>query len=161
MINLMSKFLIIIAALSFINQPVFAKEIQKNTFPQTKQPGTKELSSQEQEAIKQQQELDFLKKNNPEEYKKRKEFYDRQNKISSILAAFSDHKIDAIGARRQLYPLVKKDFEAYFLNLDSEISYLEKKIQSLKKIKLNNDMLIEKRIKQMLGEESPSPDDLY
>lgn len=108
----------------------------------------------------QQQQLETLKKNNPEAYNQQKKTLDDQQKISAILSSFQNKSISADVAEKQLYPLLKNSPEFSTETIDSQIAQTEKKLNSLKKIRTNPDIAVKKRIDQMLGKTMPSPEDM-
>lgn len=117
----------------------------------------KEAERIRQDAAKaQQQELESLKRKDPKLYQERKESLDRQVEINNILVFLNGGNITATQAEKELYPLVKKDVQSYIANLGNEITRLEKKLQFLKDVKRDPDILIDKRIKQLLGKSATS-----
>jgi biopolymer transport protein ExbD len=149
--------------LFFLTQIVYSKEIL--SVPNAKQiEQEEEKIKQEQVMIKKEQErirneeLEFLKTNDPQEYKKRKDTYERQDKINQILDSFRKGSISSKQAEQSLYPLVKDDMQGYISTLDTQIEHLEKRLDSLKKAKRDPNMLIKERINQMLGKEVSSPE---
>lgn len=127
-------------------------------------PNIQELQKQQekirQEADKmQQKELEFLKEQDPQLYKERKLAIDTQSKIEAILSSYSQGKISAIEAERQIYPYVKQSMQPYIDGLGTYIERLEKKLTILKKARSNPDILIKQRIDQMLGKAPINPED--
>jgi len=128
-------------------------------------PNIQELQKQQekirQEADKMQQnELELLKKQDPQLYKERKLAIDTQAKIQAILSSYSQGKIPAAEAERQIYPYVKQQMQPYIDGLDTYIARLEKKLTILKKARINPDILIKQRIDQMLGKAPINPEDM-
>jgi uncharacterized coiled-coil protein SlyX len=108
----------------------------------------------------QEEQLKELKKNNPELYKERMDDIERWEEINKIVVSYRDGKISEARAVKELYPLVEKSLENYIDGLDERIAKVEKKLESLKDVKSDPDMLIKKRIEQLLGKTVPSPEDL-
>jgi vacuolar-type H+-ATPase subunit I/STV1 len=139
--------------------------LSSNTFVFAQKPPSPEQMQKETEKMRreidkiQQQELERLKKENPEAYQQRKDALDIQAKINEIVSSFRSGKISASQAESQLYPLVKSSLQDSINNLGAQIERLEKKLESLKKAKANPDLLVKKRIDELLGRSMPSPDD--
>lgn len=122
-------------------------------------PDPKEMEQRQKEW--QEQELEFLKRQNPQEYEKRKKIDARQEKIAEIVNSWRENRIALTEAERQLYPLVKEDLQDYLSSLDSEITRLEKRSDFLKKVKKDPAILIQKHIGQLLGKGGFSPEDIW
>lgn len=125
----------------------------------------REKMQQERERMKQEmkqwqeEELERLKKINPEFYEERKNALDRQEKISSIVSAFRQGKLSASQAESQLFPLLKQDMQSSIEGLDNRIKRLEEKLVSLKQAKNNPDLLVKNRIDGLLGRTRPKPEE--
>jgi hypothetical protein len=74
-----------------------------------------------------------------------------QEKINQIKSDYLEKKISLEQAKKALGPLVEEELKNYFLNLDKEIAALEKRLQFLKKGKVDHSSVIEERIKEILG----------
>ena len=86
---------------------------------------------------------------------------DRQTKIGAVVKAFYTKSISAEAAESQLTPLIRQDVQAEVAALPSQIERLEKRLDFLRKARTNPDLLIKKRVDQMLGRGGPpSPDDM-
>ena len=139
----------------FAQTPQSPKEMQKEM-----QRMERERKQMEETIKKQQQEdLERLRKEDPNMYKQMKASLDRSAKIEKIISLFAQGKISDSAAEKKLYPLVKQDMQSYIDNLEETITRLENKLNSLKKAKRNPGFLIKKRIDEMLGRTTPSPDD--
>lgn len=103
-----------------------------------------------------QEELAVLKKMDLEIYKERVALYERQEKINKIVSDFHQKKISEKAAKRKLFPLVKKDLKDTIENIPNRIEQLKKQVDFLQKAKRKPNLLIEKRINQILGLEVPS-----
>lgn len=103
----------------------------------------------------QDEELEALKKINPEFYKTRKDALDKMDTINAIISSFYEKKISESQAKAQLYPLVKQDLAETINNLDKLIAALEKKLQFYRDAKRDPSLLVNKRIDEMLGKSMP------
>jgi len=108
---------------------------------------------------RQEKELEMLKKTNPQLYQKKKNDIENKAKIKAIVASFREGKISSSQAESQLSPLVKQQMQDYIKSLDDRIARLQKKLDFYKKAKVNPDLLIKKRIDELLGKSKPSPED--
>jgi len=145
---------ILILSLLLLSCPTFVFA-QQSTNPEQMQ---KQMEKMRQEFEKRQQEdLENLKKTDPKAYQERNDSLDRQAKINSILTSFHAGKISVSQAEQQLYPLVKQNIKD--MNVDAEIARLEKRLEYLKKVKRDPDLLIKKRIDELLGRSTPMPEE--
>ena len=136
-------------------------------FSQHKPPTDTEKMQQKQKMDKMRQdiekhhqdELETLKKTNPQLYQKKKNDIENKAKIKAIVASFREGKISSSQAESQLSPLVKQQMQDYIKSLDDRIARLQKKLDFYKKAKVNPDLLIKKRIDELLGKSKPSPED--
>jgi len=148
--------LIFIFALLFIPVLVFSQQQQ----PPGSEKMRQDMEKMRQEMGKRQQdELEMLKKVNPQLYQQRKNSIDAQAKINAIVASFREGKISSSQAESQLSPLVKQDMQTYINDLDNKIKRLEKKLDFYKKAKANPSLLIKKRIDELLGKSMPRLED--
>ena len=148
--------LIFIFALLFIPVLVFSQQQQ----PPGSEKMRQDMGKMRQEMGKRQQdELEMLKKVNPQLYQQRKNSIDAQAKINAIVASFREGKISSSQAESQLSPLVKQDMQTYINDLDNKIKRLEKKLDFYKKAKANPSLLIKKRIDELLGKSMPRLED--
>ena len=135
--------------------------------PPTPQEMEKERARMEQEMKKmqeemkkrQEEELKRLKEIDPQSYKARVAFLERQEKISKIITDFHQEKISEKAAKKKLRPLVKENMQSYIKALPENIERLQKQLDFLTKVEKNTNLLIDKRIDQMLGLEAPQPQD--
>lgn len=109
----------------------------------------------------QQEELERLKKENPQLYQQRRDAFDRQTKISAILSSFHAKTLSESQVESQLYPLIKQDVQQYATGLGAEIQRVEKRLEFLRKVKSNPEILVKKRLDQLLGKSAPSPEEIY
>jgi len=103
--------------------------------------------------------LNDLKKSNPELYKARLNAIDNQEEMNKIVVSYREGKISGAKAEKELYPLVEDSLKGYLDSLDERIEKEQKKVDSLKEVKRDPDILIKKRIDQILGKAAPSADD--
>jgi len=161
----MLRFLIFIFVLFFLIQAAysqdipFAPDLKQIEQGQERMEQERERIEQEQERIR-KQELEFLEKNDPQEYKKRKRHYERQEEISQIIKSFYKKEITEDRARRKLYPLVNEKMQDRVSNLDAEIKQQRERLDFLQRAKQNSNILIDKYIDRMLGKED-SASSLY
>ena len=122
----------------------------------------KQMEKMRQDAERmQQQELERLRQIDPKMYEARKSAMDRQAKIGAIVKAFYTKSISAESAESQLTPLIRQDVQAEVAAIPTQIQRLEKRLDFLRKARANPDLLIKKRVDQMLGRGGPpSPDDM-
>lgn len=104
----------------------------------------------------QKDELERLKKENPSLYKARKAALEGQDRINEIVSSFRQGKSSLQEAQRHLYPLVKEQLQQELRTLDERIARLEKTLDSLRKAKRNPDLLVKKRVGELLGQSAPS-----
>lgn len=71
------------------------------------------------------EQLDELRRSNPEAYEQTKRYRERQAAIDKILEAFRRGRLDQAGARRQLTPLIKS-------RADEEMKDIARRIESLR-----------------------------
>lgn len=102
--------------------------------------------------------LENLKKMDPNAYEKQKRNIEAQDKLSQIVQSFREKKIDTDNAFRQMYPLVKELSQDDIKGLEERIKRLKLHLGELEKFKQNPDLLIRKRIDQMLGKGDPASD---
>jgi septal ring factor EnvC (AmiA/AmiB activator) len=141
---------------------IFAQQPAKPASVEERQ---KEMEKQYQEMKNkqekmQEEQLERLKRQNPQLYKERKAALDNQAKIDSIVFSFRQGKISASEAERQLYPLIKESMQGEIDVLPKNIERLEKQLEFLKKTQKNPDLLIKKRIDEMLGKASHTPEEV-
>ena len=100
-----------------------------------------------------QQELERLKRENPQAYEQRKAALEREQKMQAVVTAFYQGTLSGDEAERRLTPLVKKQLEeeGALSSLSARIERLEDKLAFLKKAQKNPNLLVKQRIEQMLG----------
>jgi hypothetical protein len=108
----------------------------------------------------QQEQLEFLKKLNPQAYQQSKAAYDRAKQIDAVISLLRQGKISSSDAERQLYPLIKEDLRSIVNSMDQKISDLEKKLDYCRKVRSNPEILVKKRIDELLGKSLPNPEDV-
>jgi len=136
-----------------MSQPV-AAEAQKMKAEAEKM--QQQMEKMRQEAEQRQEEmLERLKTTDPEAYKQQKTRLEQQKKISEILEAFYEKKLDAASAESRLYPLIKAQTEEELAGIDSRIDRARKQLEELENIKANPETLVKKRLDQLLGRMKP------
>lgn len=78
-----------------------------------------------------------------------------QKKIDVIVYAYQRGSLSGQEAAQDLYPLVKQEVEGKLQGLDEQVANLEKELEALKKAKSNPDLLVKKRIDELLGRATP------
>lgn len=99
--------------------------------------------------------LGQLQKSDPEEYRRQKEALGRQKESETVLERWRQGTLSEKQARRQLYPLVKEGLKPELEGLDKRIADLEKRLDFLKQVRKNPDLLVRRRIEEMLGKRPP------
>jgi len=102
--------------------------------------------------------IEDLKNIDPSEYQRQKASYDLQKKISQVIDAFRQNKIDISTAERQLYPLIKEQSKNELGAMDARIEKARRYLSDLQAIKKTPDLLIKKRVHRMLGTATPEED---
>jgi uncharacterized coiled-coil protein SlyX len=114
------------------------------------------FAEQQREMDKRMQEdLERLKKTDPEGYRRQKESIDRNKAIQGILADFQKGKKSEAEARRALIPLVKPEMDPMARDADRRIADLEKQLAFWKQVKKNPEVLSQRQIDSMLGKGDP------
>ncbi len=121
--------------------------------PEKMQAEMQKMQKQMQE--QQEKERERLKQINPQLYEQTKKADERQRKITAILTAYQQKSISGEEAERRLSSLIREEIQMEGVNLDQEIKNLEKKLAFLKKAKNNPDLLVKKRVDQLLGKSGP------
>lgn len=81
---------------------------------------------------------------------------ERGKKIGIILNAYYQGALSAQEAEQDLFPLIKQEIQQGELQgLDFQIQALEKQLEFLKKAKSDPDLLVKKRIDELLGRATP------
>jgi hypothetical protein len=131
------------------------------TKPGQAPPSPEEMQRSMQEM--QAKEMEQLKKFSPQMYEERKTALEWQKKIDVIVLAYRSGALSAQEAERDLYPLLKQEMKPQEMakGLDAQIARLERKLDFLKKAKADPDLLVKKRIDELLGVSSmPTPDEM-
>ena len=108
----------------------------------------------------QRREMERIEAEHPDLYESRKAVEARQKRISEIATSFHQNTISAQEAEQQLTPLIKEELRSEISQLDRKISALEKKLDFLKQAKRDPNLLVEKRMDELLGQTMPSPEEL-
>jgi len=106
------------------------------------------------------QEMEKLKNVNPPEYKKQRVAFDRLEKIKMIAAQFKRNQITEKAAASALFTLVEQAVQPEMADLDDRITKAEKKLVFLKQSRNNPELLVQRRIEELLGKRQAEPDDL-
>jgi len=102
--------------------------------------------------MKQRQEyLKVLKKIDPELYQSEKEKLDKYSEVDKVVLLFQSGRLSLEAAKNKLYPLLKSLMQGDINELDKRIKDAEFRLKELKEAKSNPDLLINKRISQLLG----------
>ncbi len=151
----MFKVLITLLISSVVFSPglTFGQEGLKVDYPQKQINKVRQKQDDTNKQImKQRQEyLNVLKKINPELYQKEKERLEKYSEMDKVVLAFQSGRLSLEAAKNKLYPLLKTLMQRDINDLDKRIKEAEFRLQELKKAKSNPDLLINKRITQLLG----------
>lgn len=96
-----------------------------------------------------------LKETNPALYQETVKMRELSLQISDITSSYRRGKLDEATARKRLAPLVRETLEKRIQNLESEIERTTKKLDYLKRVKKNPNLLIEQQIDVYIGKGAP------
>ena len=104
------------------------------------------------------QEMRRLMQQPPQMSEQEKTAMEREKKIGVIMNAYHQRALSAQEAERDLFPLIKQSIQQRELQgLEFQIQELEKQLEFLKKAKSDPDVLVKKRIDELLGRSGPNP----
>lgn len=158
--NALIGLLLVCNGLAFAGEPPAPPQAQQRQDDYLKQQEEYWKQMQQQYEKTQQEELERLKKMDPKLYEQRKKDLERQAKINAILKDFHQGKLTDEQSESQLYPLMKEELGLEISGLDARIKRLEKQLEFMRSAKRNPDVLIKKRIDQMLGKSIADPDEI-
>lgn len=158
--NALIGLLLVWNGLAFAGEsPVLPQEWQRQDEHQKQQEEYWKQMQQQYEKT-QQEELERLKKMDPRLYEQRQRDLQRQTKINAILKDFREGKLTDAQSEGQLFPLMKEELSLEINGLDDRIKRLEKQLAFMRSAKQNPDVLIKKRIDQMLGRSTAGPEEI-
>lgn len=155
----MLKVLISFLFVLFFSQPIFARERVTAPPPEdasftVEMERMREEHERMAEEIKKREmeELERLRATDPELYEKRKRQIEINERIEEIVISFREGRISEAAAVKQLYPLMREQTREYIDDyLKLEIERLDKRLDFLKRVEKDPDILIQRRINQILG----------
>ena len=95
--------------------------------------------------------LEELKTQNPAAYQQAIQAKETQKKISEIISSYQREQLNEGAAKSQLAPLVRKSLESRIKTLDREIQEATKRLEYLRKVKANPDLMVTDQINIYLG----------
>ena len=107
----------------------------------------------------QRQQLEDLKRSNPEAYEAAEKERRLQEEVSRIVEDFQAGKLDAERARKKLLPLLRAIMRPELDDLDKRIARLEERLKALRKAKQDPGSLVAERADVLLGlrQSQPAP----
>ena len=108
-------------------------------------------SGQERREAFPEERWEQLKKTNPRAYEALNRARERGSEIEGIVAKARGGKLPEEEARKRLYPLLKESHGPELSELRDRIARMEKQLAFLKKAEKNPDLLVHRRIDEMLG----------
>jgi hypothetical protein len=158
--NAVIGLLLVWNGLAFAGEPPAPPQAQQRQDGQQKQQEEYWKQMQQQYEKTQQEELERLKKMDPKLYEQRQRDLQRQTKINAILQEFHQGKLTDAQCESQLFPLIKEELGPEISGLEARIQRLEKQLAFTRSAKQNPDLLIKKRIGQMLGRPMAGPEEM-
>ena len=95
--------------------------------------------------------LEELKTQNPAAYQQAIQAKETQKKITGIISSYQREQLSEEAAKSQLAPLVRKSLESRLKTLDREIQEATKRLEYLRKVKANPDLMVTDQINIYLG----------
>lgn len=157
--NAVIGLLLFCNGLAFAGEPPAPPQAQQRQDDYLKQQEEYWRQMQKKYDKAQQEELERLKNIDPKLYEQRKKDLERQAKINAILNDFHQGKLTDGQSESQLFPLVKEELDLEIRGLGDKIKRLEKQLVFMRSAKQNPDVLIKKRIGQMMGRPITDPDE--
>lgn len=146
-------------SLAFAGELPAPTQAQQSLDEQPKQQQEYQKQMQQQYEKTRQEELERLKKMDPKLHEQHQRDLQRQTKINAILQEFRQGKLTDTQSENQLFPLMKEELNLEINGLDDRIKRLEKQLAFMRSARQNPDVLIKKRIDQMLGKSTAGPDE--